>query len=65
MSRTSYRGTGLLCIKAEQGVYSTLMVKPSVGVKSGEEVFTMGFPNVGLQGFERAKNCQIGKMLIV
>jgi hypothetical protein len=35
LSRTSYRGTGLLCIKAEQGVYSTLIVKPSVGVKSG------------------------------
>jgi S1-C subfamily serine protease len=28
------------------------MVKPSMGVKSGDEVFTMGFPNVGLQGFE-------------
>ena len=39
-------------LKVEEDVYSPLTIKPSLGVKTGDEVFTVGFPNVGLQGFE-------------
>src|SRR5262249_12823339 len=33
------------------GTFSRLSISPSRGVKLGESVFTVGFPNVALQGF--------------
>ncbi len=39
-------------LKAENAQYLSLPIKSSMGVKLGADVFTVGFPNVQLQGFE-------------
>jgi TPR repeat protein len=39
-------------LKAENAQYVSLPIKSSMGVKLGADVFTVGFPNVQLQGFE-------------
>jgi uncharacterized protein len=39
-------------LKAENAQYISLPIKSSMGVKLGADVFTVGFPNVQLQGFE-------------
>ena len=39
-------------LKIDVKGYSALPIKSSRGVKIGAEVFTVGFPNIGLQGFE-------------
>jgi S1-C subfamily serine protease len=39
-------------LKIQDSNYSSLPLKSSRSVKLGSEVFTIGFPNIGLQGFE-------------
>jgi TPR repeat protein len=39
-------------LKAEKAQYLSLPITSSMGVKLGADVFTVGFPNVQLQGFE-------------
>jgi TPR repeat protein len=39
-------------LKVDVKGYSALPIKSSRGIKFGAEVFTVGFPNIGLQGFE-------------
>jgi S1-C subfamily serine protease len=39
-------------LKTENAQYQSLPIKSSMGTKLGSDVFTLGFPNVQLQGFE-------------
>ena len=42
----------LALLKVEQGSYIPLTIKSSSTVKLGQDVFTLGFPNIVIQGFE-------------
>ena len=45
-------GTDLALLKVDEGQFRPLSITNSVGIRRGENVYTLGFPQIQIQGLE-------------